>query len=133
MGYVPQSDALDYIHEGDTVEIYTTDNWQIFRNLVFFDFLDATIDEISTFYWTRDSKRNASISTEGLRLIFLIKTGMLKKTFLVQTMPPYEVSCTLSGRLQRVKIEQKMGSPLMDRHHRVQAYLVTNKSTRLEA
>lgn len=128
--YKPNADMLDHVDEGDTVEIYTTDNWQIYRNLKFFDYLDVSVDEICNFFWHTDSKRDTSISLEGLKIVFLLKTRQLKKTFLIQSMPLHYVTCNLSGKIQKLEISMKMASPLSDKSG-VCAYIVTNKAKRI--
>jgi hypothetical protein len=131
LGYTPSADLLDHIEEEDTIEIYTTDNWQIYRNIKFFDYIDATVDEISTFVWSRDSKREMEVSTEAFRLLFLVKTGMLKNTFKVKTIPPHYASCELSNIKQKVKIVLKIASPLKLGKKNV-AYVLTNRSERVD-
>lgn len=126
---IPTSDMLGHLHDEDTIEIYTTDNWQIFRNLNFFDYLDATVDEISTIVWSRDSKRKVGITIEALKIVFLMKTKQLKKT-LIAKVPTHAAHLNLSGKKQAVEIQIKIVAPLF-RNRQVEAYLVTNKSRKI--
>ncbi|MBX9768612.1 MAG: hypothetical protein K2X47_15165 [Bdellovibrionales bacterium] len=128
----PTPDMMNYLEDGDTVEIYTTDNWQIFRNLRFFDFLQITIDEVATMIWSRDSKRKAAISMEALRLVLLIKTKQLRETFQISSIPKHEMSCTFSGIHQIVEIDLKIASPLFGKDG-FSAYLITNRGKRLSS
>ncbi|HRO66880.1 MAG TPA: hypothetical protein PL182_04890, partial [Pseudobdellovibrionaceae bacterium] len=48
LGYVPRSGVFDSIEAGDVIEVFTGDNWQIFRNMAYFDLVHITVDEPAT-------------------------------------------------------------------------------------
>lgn len=126
----PSADMMNFLEDGDIIEIYTTDNWQIFRNLRFFDCLHITIDEVSTMIWSRDSKRKTSISLEALRLVLLIKTKQLRNTFRLTSLPKHEMTCTFSGVVQVVEINLKIAAPLFGKNG-LSGYLITESAKRL--
>lgn len=126
----PTSDLFDKLRDGETICIYTTDNWLIYFNLNFFDHIYATVDEVSTIVWHKDSKRDMRVTAEALRMIFLIKTKRLKNTFQVTTIPKHSVTYVFSNVPQKVEIELLFASPLFGKNG-MSAYLVTQNTNRI--
>jgi hypothetical protein len=124
----PSADMMDALEQNDIIEIYTSDNWQVFRSLGFFDFVIATVDEIATFVWNRDSKRDSEISFEALKMVFLVKSGLLKGTFKISdSLPTHLVTCSLSRIKQVIKVKLKMASVLRSKDNQ-KFFLLTNKT-----
>lgn len=89
LGLTPPSDLMSHIEDGDVIEIYTaSEDLQLFRNLLFFDLLHLSIDELSTLVWHRDSKRSMKITAEGFRLLFMIRSGCCARLFRFAPCPP---------------------------------------------
>lgn len=130
MGLRPTSDLLESIQKDVTINVYTIDNLLIFFNLDFFNHIHATIDEIFTIIWSRDSEREMKITLEAFRLIFMIKTKTLRKTFPVKTIPKHFASFTFSGVPQKIELELLTASPLFG-DGGMAGYLVTQRTKRL--
>lgn len=126
MGYVPREDIFDRIENGDTVEIYTTDNMQVFRNLRCFECVSMTVEEIFTFKWNRDSRREGKITWKMLDIVLRFKLGILNRTIDLTDIPEHTME-ELIGKRWKVSIRLKHCSPLKQ-DGKVTALLVTNSS-----
>lgn len=58
------SDAIDKIHKDDSVEVYTNQNLQIFRNLRFFELCSYSLEEIYTLEWWKLYQREEWITQQ---------------------------------------------------------------------
>lgn len=109
--YSPQSDIFEKIHDHNILEIYTSDNWQIFRNLNFFRHVSMTIDEMATFYWQRDSKRHMKVHLEALAIATRLRFGTLRKTMDLRHWPAHFTK-ELVGEGWLIEIRLQYVSPL---------------------
>jgi len=125
MGYTPQSDIFDRIEDGDTVEIYTVDNWQIFRNPRLFECVSLSVEETITFVWNRDSRRDGKITLKLLEVLLRTRTGLLTKTIDVTDIPKHTIQ-ELIGQKWTISIQLKYFSPL-----RINGRLTAGISTNL--
>lgn len=111
MGYVPRSDIFDAIESGDVIEIFTDDNWQVFRNMAYFDLVRITVDELATLRWSRDYKRPLAFLLACIRLGLMFKSGLIRTTQPVP-MDRHEIQIHAGGVWQKFSIQLKMISPL---------------------
>lgn len=111
LGYTPQSDIFSLIEKNHVIEIYTPDNWQIFRNLEFYKFVSMSLDEMATFHWPRDSKRSMKITIMGLEVATRLRFGTLRKTMDVRDWPEHQVQ-ELLGKKWLLSIALQYISPL---------------------
>jgi hypothetical protein len=74
-GLTPGSDFLSRIFTGDIVEIYNSDQIQIFRNLEFFDFCSYTLEDLYCREWWKLFERKDSITKSLLNLVPEIFSG----------------------------------------------------------
>ena len=51
LGWRPLSDIFDKIEDDDVIEIYSSENIQVFRNMNFFRFITVTLEELCSFPW----------------------------------------------------------------------------------
>lgn len=130
MGYVPKSDVFDKLEDGDTIEIYTTDNWQVFRNLRFFDFVSVTVEEMCTLVWNRDTERDLKITWDMLSFMLKIKMGFIKETTALDWIPKHNIR-ELLGKGWLISIQMKLCSPLSFNGSTV-ALLTANRSELIE-
>lgn len=130
LGLRPPSDLMDRLPDGKTVQIYTSDNLLVFVNLKFFDYIEATVDEIFTIVWNEDSQRELKVTFEALHLIFKIKTGLLKKVFVPRSIPPHTAVFTFSGVRQKIQVDLCLAAPLFS-ETRERYYLVAQDTTNL--
>lgn len=107
----PLSDIFEKIESHHVLEIYTPDNWQIFRNLNFFRYVSLSIDEVATFYWPRDSKRHMKIHLDALAVAAQLRFGTLRKTLDVRTWPAHLIR-ELVGEGWLIEIRLLYISPL---------------------
>jgi hypothetical protein len=79
-GGSPSSDIFGKIHEGDVVEIYSTEQIHLFQNLNFFDWVSSTLESIFCEPWFQTTKRDSEaqllIYAAALRII----TGEVRET-----------------------------------------------------
>lgn len=61
LGLKPSSDLFNHIEDGDILEIYTRDHFQIFRNLNFFDVCTYSLEELFCLEWWKLFSREQSI------------------------------------------------------------------------
>lgn len=74
-GLTPGSDFLQRITPGDVVEIYSTTNNQIFRNLEFFDFCSYTLEELFSREWWNLFSRSETVTNNIMNIASSIFAG----------------------------------------------------------
>lgn len=130
LGFIPQHDIFDRLEAEDTIEIYTTDNWQIFRNMRFFDVVSFTVEEMCTLVWNRDTERDSKITWDLLEMMFKIKTGTLKTTLDLSKIPRHKMREVI-GEGWLTTIQMRLVSPLR-RENTLVAAIATNRSEVIE-
>ena len=72
-GWTPNSDVFDFISDEDTVEVYSLDQIQTFRNLQFFRHISFTLEQIHTQPWFQLTRRQpaaeAAIAAAAAKII----------------------------------------------------------------
>lgn len=130
LGYVPTSDLFDQVTGEDVVEIYTLDNWQLFRNLNFFNFVSFNIEEVANINWTADTKRESRFELKLLEIGLRLKLGLQKTTADVSGIAEHTFK-ELRGQGWTVAIQMRRISPLWQ-GSRVTAGVVTNRARVLD-
>lgn len=125
MGYTPSSDIFGLIEQGDVIEIYTSDNWQIFRNLPFFQYVSMSIDELATFDWAKDSVRTMKITIPALEMAARLRLGILRKTVDVRHWQQHTVR-ELLGEGWTILVQLKFVSPLKGPSGETVALVINN-------
>ncbi|MBX3040717.1 MAG: hypothetical protein KF789_08435 [Bdellovibrionaceae bacterium] len=124
MGYAPRAEAFEAIEAGDVIEVFTEDNWQIFRNMTYFDLIHITVDELATLRWSRDYKRPLAFLLSCIRLGLMFKSGMIRETQAI-TMSRHEIQLHGGGLWQKFSIKLKVISPLK-KDGVTDAYIITS-------
>ncbi|WP_413289430.1 hypothetical protein [Bdellovibrio sp. HCB337] len=68
-GLVPTSNLLETIGDGDIVEIYNSEQVQVFRNLEFFDLCSYTLEELFCLEWYRLFRRESEVSSAIVAMV----------------------------------------------------------------
>lgn len=126
MGYVPTADLFDHITDDDVIEIYTLDNWQIFRNLNFFNYISFNIEEVANLNWSADSKRESRFELKLLEIGVRLKLGLQKTTADVTSIAEHTFK-ELKGQGWTVAIQMRRISPLWQ-GSRITAGVVSNRA-----
>ena len=112
LGLTPCSDFLDKIGDGDIIEIYDTQNLQIFRNFEFFQLCSYTIEEIYCRPWTTLFKRiDETITTQIVSTVERIVTENKRQTYTLN-IPEHIVEEADSPFRLRMNVKLKYLSPL---------------------
>lgn len=80
IGMHTTDDVLNKINNSQIVEIYNSENIQIFRNLPFFKVCSYTLDEVLSVPWWKLYRRDDEMSREIFRYASLILRGEAKST-----------------------------------------------------
>lgn len=111
-GWTPNSDVFDYISEEDTVEVYSLDQIQTFRNLQFFRFVSFTLEQIHSRPWfeltRRDSEYEKALGDEAARLI----SGGHRETIDLSYIPVHRIEEIGSQELRCFTLEMRCMSPV---------------------
>lgn len=126
LGLSPNSDLLERLEDGDIVEIYDSQQVQLFRNLEFFDFCSYTLEELFCLEWWRLFKRDEAISNTILRLVNEIYQRK-HPNGVSDPFPPHLVVESLSRDKFNVDFYMKQISPLY-RKRRVEGLICIERA-----
>lgn len=111
-GWTPSSDVFDYITEEDTVEIYSLDQIQTFRNLQFFRYISFTLEQIHSQPWYKLTRRQPAAEAAIAEAAAKIIMGVSKKTLDLSHIPEHLTEEVGSLELRRFTIEMRCLSPV---------------------
>lgn len=129
-GWTPLSDVFDNIEQEDTVEVYSLEMKQIFRNLEFFRHISYTLEEVHGGAWHELSARDKTCEAELMKVAMAIATGQVKTTSSCRHIPAHECRETQSCDLRRFMIEMKVLSPVF-RDGEMVAIIAVNRTRAL--
>jgi hypothetical protein len=78
--FVPPSDMMDHIEDEDVVEVYLTDEIQVFRNWKFLEIVSVTIEDLLCLPWHKLGTRGWKPLLAMFRFILRFKLGLIKET-----------------------------------------------------
>jgi hypothetical protein len=81
LGYVPQSDIFDKMHDSSVVLCFSLDQLLVFYSLNFFDYISFTLEDIYSRTWNRLSRRDPSIEQLIARELIDIVSGKRAETY----------------------------------------------------
>jgi hypothetical protein len=127
LDFIPPSDMMQYIEDEDIIEVYLTDEIQVFRNWKFLETVSHTIEDILCLPWYRLGTRGWKPLLLMFRLVVPFKMG------LIQNITAWNVPLHLVeeiNSLEKVKftILLKYFIPLKQRG-KIVATISTNQST----
>ena len=112
-GWVPNSDIFDHIELTDTVEAYSQEHRQIFRNLEFFKWISYTLEDLHCSTWfdltTRDPVFEKSLMEQANRVL----SGEVKHTLDLSHLKAHLCKETRSSERRQFYIDMKCVSPLV--------------------
>lgn len=82
LGLTPQSDVFDKIGDGNVVEIYSTDQRQLFHNIKFWEYISFSIEQVFGTEWWVMSRRSEDVSRQIYELGVKLVTGEIAGTFM---------------------------------------------------
>jgi len=111
-GWTPNSDVFDSIEDSDTVEVYSLDMKQIFRNLEFFKYISYTLEEVHGGTWYELVTRNEQAQALLFEAAMKIVNGQVKTTLDVSFVPNHTCEEVKSSEKRKFMIQMKVLSPV---------------------
>ena len=122
----PRSDIFDQIGDEDVVEIYSTQQKQIFRNLQFFKYVSLTLEDLYCDTWydltRRDPVREAELGQAALKLL----SGEVEDSLPIEV-PEHLVHEIDTEKMLTISIRVKWLSPVTN-EGQLAGVLVINES-----
>lgn len=84
-GLVPVSDLFSYIKSNDIIEVYSTENRQIFRNFQYFQYCSYSIEELYSVEWWHLFARDESITKKIMEEAYQVFNGETQGIFFSKT------------------------------------------------
>lgn len=110
--WVPQSDVFDSIDEEDTVEVYSLDQRQTFRNLQFFKWVSFTLEQIHSRPWYELTTRNQAVESALHAEAGKILSGAVKTTLSLHAIPEHLVTEIGTEELRSFYLRMRCFSPV---------------------
>ncbi|AFX99886.1 hypothetical protein [Bdellovibrio bacteriovorus] len=79
-GLIPASDFFDKLQEADSVEVYTEEGLQVFRNLRFFEVCTYTLEELYSLEWWKLYGREESVTRDLFSISLDLINGRIAGT-----------------------------------------------------
>jgi hypothetical protein len=111
-GWTPRSDVFDSIESEDTVEVYSIEMKQLFRNLQFFQYISYTLEEIHGGTWYEMVSRNEDVEKQLFAAAGKLISGEVKETIDVSHVPTHLVVETSSLEKRKMTLQMKVISPV---------------------
>lgn len=111
MGYVPTSDMFGRVQDEDIIEIYAMDGTQIYRNLRYFEYVSASIEDLVGMHWQKAYKRNKRVTLHLALLMYRFAKGAVDHTYDCLKIPVHPVR-EMIGRKNTIELQFKYLSPL---------------------
>lgn len=111
----PVDDILSKIKNSQIVEIYNSENIQIFRNLPFFKVCSYTLDEILSVPWWKLYRREDHVSREIFSCATQILRGEIESTIVPQLSPRHVLEEVASFTCPRMNVDIIFMSPLVSK------------------
>ncbi|AFY02054.1 hypothetical protein [Bdellovibrio bacteriovorus] len=124
-GLSPSSDFFIGVENGDCVEVYTEEGFQVFRNLRFFELSSYTVEELYCIEWWKLFGRNPGLTEKLFSMCLQTLQGRTPGT-LVFDMPEHDVWESVSAEKRHFMVQPKFGSAL-HREGRILGFLVANR------
>ncbi|MFV3407586.1 hypothetical protein ACNH6C_03200 [Bdellovibrio bacteriovorus] len=122
-GLVPSSDFFDKLEMANIVEIYTSDNLQIFRNLRFFEVSTYTLEELYTLEWWKLYGREEAVTRDLFAAALDLLSGKVPGTMRFQV-GKHQLWELCSEGLRRFEVEPRYASSLR-RSGEIKGFLFT--------
>ena len=130
-GWTPNSDVFDMIDDEDTVEVYSLEMKQIFRNLTFFKWISYTLEEMHGGAWHELTTRNEDVQTKLMAAAMSLVNGETKETVNLSFIPNHECSEVKSVEKRKFMIQMKAISPVF-RDGKLVAFIAVNRTRSCE-
>lgn len=111
-GWTPSSDVFDFIDEEDTVEIYSLEQIQTFRNLQFFKYVSFTLEQIHSQPWYQLTRRQPAAESALSAAAAEILKGAVKQTLDLSHLPVHVTEEVDTVELRRFTIQMRCLSPV---------------------
>jgi hypothetical protein len=122
----PQADILDHIEDGDVVEVYLTDFFQVFRNLNFFRYFSCTFEELVSCPIPELGTFEPHVLAYLFEAAQKLSAGEYQHTF-KPPLAPYILQETVGVARYRIEITLKHFSPILEAG-RGKAMIAVNRS-----
>jgi hypothetical protein len=112
LGWRPLSDIFDKIESDDVIEIYSSENVQIFRNMNFFRYISITLEEMCVYPWYQIAQMGVVASEYYATLAPQMQNNTITETFRTP-IPPYYAK-ELMGEKNVLEIGPRWMSPVFE-------------------
>lgn len=112
MSLTPQSDIFDKIADDDVVEIYNTEQNQIFRNIKFFEYISYSLEEVYGVNWQDATARPEKNARELYALCVDMFSGKIPGTVSMKDVQSHVCEETKSVERFRIHLSFKWLSPI---------------------
>lgn len=126
LGLTPPSDLFSTITQEDIVEIYSSENRQLFRNFNFFEYCSYSFEELHSLEWWHLFQRDGEALRKMFEPISRLMSGEIKES-IVPDVEPHLISEISSEDRLSMKYSVRLMSPLLS-NRRPAAYLVVERA-----
>lgn len=127
---VPPSDMFDKMMDEDIVEIYSSENIQLFRNFRFFEFCSYSLEELCCVEWWYLFDRDQTQGTKMITEIQKLLTGEIRGGF-APDVRPHVMNESQSEEKLSMNYEMRWIAPLM-KNKSIAGYVVLEQATLLK-
>lgn len=120
-------DLFSHIANGDIIEVYDSNNKQVFRSYDFFKYCMYSLDELYSTPWNELYHRDEKHIAEYMRLLYVLNSTHSNDVHIVKTVPPHWVSQLKGSRQASHLLESKIICLVYDSNDDVKGYIHTQR------
>ncbi|MES2965676.1 MAG: hypothetical protein V4760_17475 [Bdellovibrionota bacterium] len=125
LGLVPPSNLFDQIPAGSAIEIYDSENIQIWRNWEVMRVCGYTIEEIHCLEWHRRYERDPAITAQCFELVGRLMAAT--SDIIVPDVPGHDILESCSQERFHLSVRFQLAARLNDRQGKTVAFLLASE------
>ena len=125
-GWTPCSDLFETIGDGDTIEVFSREQVQVFRNLEYFRYGSFTLEELYCIPWYELVSRDSGIESTLLDVVTELLSGRVSRTLSLEHLPEHEIREVAGKEHRRFRMRLRHVSPVF-RDGEVVAIVATHR------
>jgi hypothetical protein len=126
LGLTPPSDLFSTITQEDIIEIYSSENRQLFRNFNFFEYCSYSFEELHSLEWWHLFQRDGEVLRKLYEPVDLLMSGKVRES-IVPNVEPHVISEISSEDRLSMQYDIRLVSPLF-KNRQPAAYLVVERA-----
>ncbi len=127
LGLIPRADIFNHLTDDDIVEIYSSENRQLYRNFKFFEFCSYTFEELHSLEWWSLFERESAKTMEIFDAVSKVISGEVTGTYF-PPIEPHLLKEIRSADCLSMTYEVKLVSPLV-KNKQVDAFIIFERAT----